>query len=305
LAVSFRGLYDDRYGYPGLFDLEYCTDCDHRFLRADFSNTAITRLYSDFYPRSSLSLDDHRPRTEARGFAAWLAGERSAAYQWVPPRVRILDIGCGFGETLGYHKARGCDVQGVEADENIRRVAERFGYDVRVGLFDASLYKPESFDWVTMDQVLEHVQHPIDVLSGIATILKPGGHLVIAVPNPLGWGARVFGRRWINWHTPYHLQFFSKRSMQEAARAAGLTVERTKTTTPSAWLRFQWFHLLTVPPPSTPSQFWNHVAKFEGRQRLALRLINLGDRVRASEWITRFFDGLGLGDSRLYFLRKT
>ncbi len=38
----------------------------------------------------------------------------------MPRNVRVLDIGCGFGESLGYYEARGCEAYGVEADENTR-----------------------------------------------------------------------------------------------------------------------------------------------------------------------------------------
>jgi hypothetical protein len=33
--------------------------------------------------------------------------------------------------------------------------------------------------------------------------------VIIGTPNANGWGARVFGRYWINWHAPYHLHFFN------------------------------------------------------------------------------------------------
>jgi 2-polyprenyl-3-methyl-5-hydroxy-6-metoxy-1,4-benzoquinol methylase len=303
-STAERVMYDDRYGYPGKYTLHRCCDCGHRFLGAQFSSGEIQRLYSDFYPRAKFSLDDYQPRRESSGFDDWLKGERSAAYHWVPRNVRVLDIGCGFGETLGYHKARGCTVSGVEADENIRRVAERFGYDVHVGLFDASVYEPESFDWVTMDQVLEHIQRPVEVLAGIAKILKPGGHLVISLPNASGWGAHVFGRRWMNWHSPYHLQFFSKRSMRHAAHETGFAIETTRTTTSSGWLQLQWGHMLAVPQAGEPSRYWNQTAHFEGWKGRAFRLLNIGNRYRLYDWITRLFDQVGLGDNRLYLLRK-
>src|ERR1039457_753054 len=127
-------VYDDRYGYPGQFRLDRCASCGHRTLRGDFSSQLLTRLYSDYYPRAALELEQYRPAKEIKGFTSWLKGKSHSAYCWVPENVRGLDIGCGFGESLGYHKSRGCDVYGVEADENIRRVADRYGFRVHVGL---------------------------------------------------------------------------------------------------------------------------------------------------------------------------
>src|SRR3974377_2269236 len=122
LVSKYSGLYDDRYGSPGTFEIAVCPHCNHRTLRGDFSPEQLGELYTDFYPRSSYSLDDFLPAPGESGFSAWLQGAKASAYLWVPKNVRILDIGCGFGETLAYHKSRGCDVYGVEADENIRRV---------------------------------------------------------------------------------------------------------------------------------------------------------------------------------------
>jgi SAM-dependent methyltransferase len=78
-------------------------------------------------------LEDYKPHEDLSGFKAWLNGAYSSPFRWVPKNVRVLDIGCGFGESLGYYKAQGCETYGVEVDENIRRVAENFGYNVHDG----------------------------------------------------------------------------------------------------------------------------------------------------------------------------
>jgi len=300
----FGNRYDDRYGYRGTFPLLKCANCGHIFLQGEFTPEKLRDLYSNYYPRSKLDLESHKPYKEATGFMAWLDGENSSTFRWVPRNVRVLDIGCGFGESLGYHQARGCDIYGVEADENIRRVAEKFGYKVHVGLFDPSVYEPDSFDYVTMSQVIEHVTNPLQTLRGIERILKPGGVAILSTPNAGGWGAKLFGRFWINWHAPYHLQFFTLHSMQLAAKQAGLVVERAATITPSAWLFYQWIHLFSCPSEGEPSIFWVPGSKWSLMQKIALKLISFTDRCKINHFVTRCFDGLGMGDNRLYFLRK-
>ena len=238
------------------------------------------------------------------GFRSWLNGDKSSTFRWVPRAVRVLDIGCGFGESLGYYQARGCDVYGVEADENIRRVADKFGYNVHVGLFDASVYEANFFDYVTMSQVIEHVTAPVQTLSGIARVLKPGGVAILSTPNASGWGAKVFGRYWINWHAPYHLQFFTLQSMQLAAEQAGLVVERAITITPSAWLHYQWIHLLSCPPEGVVSPFWAPGGKWNFMQKVALKTLEIAHRCKINHVVTRIFDAIRMGDNRIYFLRK-
>lgn len=303
-TANSQVLWDDRYGYRGTFPLLKCVQCGHAFLQAEFSPESLGDLYSKYYPRSSFDLAGYQPYQESDGFNAWLNGDKSSTFRWVPRDVRVLDIGCGFGESLGYYKARGCDVYGVEADENIRRVADKFGYKVHVGLFDPSVYEPDYFDYVTMSQVIEHVTDPVQTLKGIAHVLKPGGVAILSTPNAGGWGARVFGKYWINWHAPYHLQFFTLRSMQLAAEQAGLIVEKATTVTPSAWLNFQWIHMLSYPLQDEPSIFWTSGGKWSVKQKIALKVLSLMHRCKLNHLVTRFFDAMGWGDNRLYFLRK-
>jgi len=298
-------LFDDRYGYPGFFTLVRCLACGHKQLLAEFDPEALQQLYTEFYPRSTYDLANYKPHGEVHGLKPWLVGEYCAAFRWVPRDVRVLDIGCGFGETLGYHRARGCDVYGVEADENMRRVAEKYQYKVHVGLFDSTLYEPAFFDYVTMDHVIEHVTNPLKTMKGIAAILKTNGTVILSTPNANGWGARLFGRRWINWHTPYHLHFFSTTSMAFAAEKAGLVLEQTKTITSSEWLHFQWCHLLSYPEMGQPSSYWHPSsgAGFEtSKKYLSVKLMR---RTKLNHVISRFFDLCGCGDNRLFFLRKT
>ena len=305
LPILIGERYDDRYGYHGAFPLLKCQNCGHAFLQGEFSPELLRDLYSNYYPRSTFDLESYRPFQEREGFKDWLDGEKSSTYRWVPRDVRVLDIGCGFGESLGYHQARGCDVYGVEADENIRRVAVKFGYKVHVGLFDASVYEPGFFDYVTMNQVIEHVTDPLSTMRGVARILKPGGTAILSTPNASGWGAKIFGRRWINWHAPYHLQFFSRRSMQLAAEQAGLVVAEVNTITNSEWLYYQWIHLVTYPKPGEPSRFWSHnYDDMTLLQRRILRVLAIIHRNKIDHLFTRFFDSLGLGDNYVFILKK-
>jgi len=176
-----------------------CPECGHRFLQgATFSDAQIQTLYSDYYPRRSMGPEDYRPNVERSGFGAWLDGARASAFRWVPPKVTVLDIGCGFGQALGYHTNRGCEAWGVESDENIRRIADLHAFRVRVGVFKSEDFPQDYFDVVTMDQVIEHMRDPIDTLAGVQRVLKPKGIAILSTPNASGWGARVFRQRWIN-----------------------------------------------------------------------------------------------------------
>jgi len=297
-------VFDDRYGYPGFFFLFRCPSCYHVSLDAKFTNDELTDLYSTYYPRALLDVDSPNKIDNMNGFSSWFDGLSGKAFRWIPRNVKVLDIGCGFGQTIRYHLARGCDAYGVEADKNIERVIQKYGYKIHVGLFDPNIYEKNTFDYITLDQVIEHVRDPLVTLKGIAKILKSGGSVVLSTPNSQGWGAKLFRRSWINWHTPYHLHFFSVRSMQAAAKKAGLTLDKTLTITSSEWLHYQWVHLVTFPKPGSPSKFWAQSISLTYSQKILIRALNLMHRLKINHIITRFFDALNLGDSRLYILRK-
>jgi 2-polyprenyl-3-methyl-5-hydroxy-6-metoxy-1,4-benzoquinol methylase len=302
--VVERTLFDDRYGYPGSYRVLACTICGHRTLDVRMDADQISDLYTSYYPRSTFDVERWSPPRDESALATWWHGLRASAFRWVPPRVRVLDIGCGLGESLGYHRARGCDAQGVETDRNVLHVAERHGLNVSVGLFDPAHYEEASFDYVTLDQVIEHIGEPLRVLCGIQRILKPGGRLIVSTPNPEGCGARVFGSRWIHWHAPYHQQFFTRGSMLRSAQQSGFALESRVTITHSAWLDFQWGHLVTYPTPGRPSAYWWPAAQRSIGQRIALKFLGIADLLGINVLLTRLMDGVGLGDNVVYTLRK-
>lgn len=296
-------LHDDRYGYVGEFDQRRCSTCGHRWLDWAPDATTLSALYSEHYPRGQRSVEDLEPLSLATPLRAWWRGQRASAAFWVPRGVSVLDVGCGFGEALAYHRGRACQVHGVEADRNIARVAARYGFDVHVGLFDPSRYSEAAFDYVTMDQVIEHAVDPVAMLGGVRRVLRVGGSTVLSTPNTAGLGAQMFGRRWINWHAPYHLHGFTPRSLRLAAERASLRVARLDTITSSEWLGYQWIHLVTAPPAGEPSPFWAP-ARARG-QRWTIRSLRALHRTGIDHLLTRLWDRLGVGDNLVAVLERT
>lgn len=116
--------------------------------------------------------------------------------------ARLLDIGCWTGEsTVGYGSALGgATLAGVEIFDAPAREAEGRGIDVaRLDLeHDAFPWPTASFDVVVSNQVFEHLKNIWLPLSEAYRVLKPGGHLVMSVPNLASLHNRVllaFGRQ--------------------------------------------------------------------------------------------------------------
>lgn len=298
-------LYDDRYGFEGYFKLQICNKCDHVYLSGAPIESALEDLYTNFYPRKSFNPDNFRAYKKEKTFQNWLLGGNSAACQSVTPNSRVLDIGCGYGESLAYMKSIGCDVYGIDADRNVREIAKKFGFKIHIGIFNSSIYELAFFDFVIMNQVIEHVANINETFVAISKILKPGGRCVLSTPNANGWGAKLFGSKWINWHAPYHQQFISFKSIHILAEIHGFQIQKMETITRSEWLIYQVLHLLNYPLHGNPSSFWApHKQKRTFAENILQKLIVSTKFLLIPQLITRIFDAFGIGDNYLIVLKK-
>lgn len=131
---------------------------------------------------------------------AWTIGK---IREWVPPSATVLDAGCGIGLMLGdlsgFFAAVGVDI----AAEYIADAQAR-GCDARVGWLEHLPFDTGQFDAAVCCDVLEHVQDPERVVSELRRVVKPGGTLVVRVPDgdatdvgaDSGFGFPVHLRSW-------------------------------------------------------------------------------------------------------------
>jgi 2-polyprenyl-3-methyl-5-hydroxy-6-metoxy-1,4-benzoquinol methylase len=304
----FEG-WDLQFGHPDSAFVHQCRECEHIFVAGELTPEQLTDMYTNYYPRSNLNVEDYTPYKEKSGLLYWLDGEEAHAYRYVPKNVRILDIGCGYCKTLGYHKARGCEVYGVEADENARKVAERYGFNVHIGLFDSTQYEPDSFDYITLDQVLEHIIEPLTFLKEVNKILKPGGKFIASFPNQKAFGRYFFGQYWTPWHLPYHRHFYSKRSLAILTEQAGYKIEKFKSATESLALLNTWERLFYIGKKGKKAhavfQSLDNTSFDSGaKKRWDVKIHMFLMKIRFLRLPMRLADFFGRGDSTLLILQK-
>ena len=140
----------------------------------------------------------------------------------------LLDIGCGVGDFLVQVKKQGWKVQGIEPSVDAKKIAEmRLGFLPKAPSEYAQL-EENSFDVITMWQVLEHIDDLHFQTSELMRLLKPGGRLVIALPNFQSFDCQYYKEVWAAWDVPRHLNHFSPDTLRNIISSIGFQVVDTQ-----------------------------------------------------------------------------
>jgi len=149
---------------------------------------------------------------------------------------RLLDVGAGTGLFMHLAREQGWRIKGLDLCELSRdKALAEFGVEVDVGDFRSAPYQPESFDCITMLDVLEHSLDPAAFLARALELLKPSGLLYVAVPNQRSLLANLVdrwiwlglpARRWFleRLYVSPHIFYFHPRLLKRALEDAGFEV---------------------------------------------------------------------------------
>lgn len=140
----------------------------------------------------------------------------------------LLDVGAGTGAFAAVMQQNGWKVTGLEPDETARKNAAQ-NHGLNLQTLEALYNLPaNTFDVITMWHVLEHVHELHGYLNRFQTILRPGGTLVVAVPNYTSDDAQRYGASWAAYDVPRHLYHFSPLSMRTLVAQHGFEVMECK-----------------------------------------------------------------------------
>jgi len=143
------------------------------------------------------------------------------------PGGRVLDIGCGRGVLLGPLAEQGFEAHGVE-----RSAVATTGVDSRAhiriapSLAEAG-YDDATFDVIILWHVLEHLADPLETITECYRIMKPGGRIIVALPNFSSVQARWAGPDWFHLDAPRHLFHFSLAGLRLLLERVGFRCEST------------------------------------------------------------------------------
>jgi 2-polyprenyl-3-methyl-5-hydroxy-6-metoxy-1,4-benzoquinol methylase len=141
------------------------------------------------------------------------------------PGARVLDIGCGRGVLLAELAARGLETHGVEHTATAARGADPRAHIRIAPELTEARYPAEYFDKVIIWHVLEHLRHPRATIDEVQRILRPGGRLIVAVPNFGSVQAHWAGAAWFHLDPPRHLYHFPLSVLRALLNNSGFVVE--------------------------------------------------------------------------------
>lgn len=240
---------DRMHGVPGTWAIHDCMQCA--------SGTTLPLAAEPdlgaFYPQSYAPFEVPRGPLATAMAAMQSARNRRFPLDELGASARagtLLDVGCGRGDLAASWIAAGWRVLGIEPSPRAAATAGARGAEIIGETLSTTELRARSLDAAVFRHSLEHVVAPRTDLRRVREALRPGGRLVVIVPNWGSWQRRAFGSFWFPLELPRHRTHFTADGLRLAFESAGFRGVQIQPATPfitTAWsLQFRLFgRLLT------------------------------------------------------------
>lgn len=220
--TGFKGIKVD----GGSYDILFCRTCKLGKTDPFLDEKRLKEIYSSAVYREDDSTRFFFPIEKIIGFFRTGRCRRVERYSG---KGSILDVGCGRGDFLALMAARGWVSTGLELDKRVLNQGRKVkGLDLRFGGLEDVKFPETHFNAITFWHVFEHLRDPLWALKECNRILKPGGLLVVAVPNAGSLQARLSGRHWFHLDPPYHMYHYSLGNLGRLLEKSGFEVVSVK-----------------------------------------------------------------------------
>jgi SAM-dependent methyltransferase len=253
--------HDDRYGYPGHFAVARCRSCGAGFIVNPLAEPKLGELYQRYYPPPPKAEVRRKGGLAVARHAFFHAVNRSPELAFEVRGGRVLDVGCGMGDSAAVVRLRGGSWVGLEADPRKVEAMCQAGLEAHgTSLAELATAQAEAFDAVLASQLLEHLAGPAQLFEPCRRLLRAGGRLVLSTPNFSSRYRARLGVRWLNNHVPYHQVYYTRRALEVACARHGFAVVRWRELTPATWrvqqMRYQ------APAEGEPGQWYGRGIPF-------------------------------------------
>jgi SAM-dependent methyltransferase len=160
--------------------------------------------------------------------------------------IRILDVGCSSGSAVFIANSLGLQAEGIDPSAKAVNDGISRGLKLHFGYLQDAAFDDNSFDAITLYEVIEHLSDPAALLKECARILRPDGILLVGTGNTDSWTRQVRKSKWdffdMNEYEG-HISFFSPRSLGVLASRTGFNVVKVVT------YSVRFFERSELPPP--------------------------------------------------------
>jgi len=198
------------YGEKGIIRLLICRTCGFGFADRNYWKDPYEHL--DYYQKHpvdvSYPLKFSRTDIDRLNILKNQLNEKTG--------LKILDFGSGAGTTaIALKILFNADVTAIDSSNIIIEMCKNYHPEIKWICSDGipDDLQPSSYDVVTMFHVLEHFPNPDEIMGKVAKILKPGGFLLIEVPNFNSILRKIRRMEWI-YVIDHHVNYFSKKSLK-------------------------------------------------------------------------------------------
>lgn len=215
---------DRHYGIKGEFNIYKCKSCELVFIKPLLSESELNELY----PQNYYAYQDFKDKSSLlqrinRRFVLKI-GTRDPKFE---KPGKMLDVGCGSGKFLYSQREKGWETYGVEVSKAAAEFGRKAaGLDIFGGNLVDAAFESNTFDYVRSNHSFEHITNPGEVLDEVYRILKPGGKLMIGVPNINGLAAKMFGKYWWYLGAPVHPFNYSDKTLPRVLAKHQFKVEK-------------------------------------------------------------------------------
>lgn len=201
------------------------------FVAVDVPDETLAAAYdADYYGGAQKS-----ETSQSKGYADYIGnlqdrmvmfrGRLAAISQHTKRIGSLLDYGCAVGLFAKAAKEQGWYAVGYErSDWAVNYGRDQLGVDIVLARPDDDPFEPNTFDAVTLWDVTEHLAEPRRVLSQVHGWLRDGGILALNTVNSSSLGARLAGRAWRHVAPPWHLQYYTKKSLVRLLNESGFEI---------------------------------------------------------------------------------
>lgn len=227
---------DRMFGLPGKFFEYQCTTCG--LVRLAPIPTSLKK----YYPTKKYYSYQGKTRFSFFGFLrSFLITHKLLSFVPAMPEHkigRILDIGCGSGDTLLLLKQIGWDTYGLDIDNQAVLIAKKNGLkNVITGGYESMSQFPDNyFDSIRLYHVIEHLDDPQRCFKLVYKKLKHAGEIIIGTPNINSIVARICKGYWYNLDCPRHLYLFTPKTLGALAKKSRFVRHKTTYSSAGGWV---------------------------------------------------------------------